>query len=396
MLYLNSIPVQIWQRTRGDWEGYFINAKIVQDVSGPGLKRTVSIQFDDEAARQGYIPALNDMLVPLADWNNIYPGAAFDGYLTRTNQPYYYATVNQVTDTKPGILFLTAYNDTTLQFSDFFALPEYGIINDNTASDTVYDVVCELALQVWNRLVSGHPFIETLLTRDNVYLGGFVDDGVVYEPGAYRLDEEAEKLASRQGYINAGGTSFRPDSTSSGLAGLSWNAAKMLPSPLAIDVRREDLLQIEVRSRDTADNPNVVGVFDNANGSVTYAHMGAPGVYEKGFPGYDSSNALRVKFVGTDKVDWSTIEPIAKTELTTTPTDRLSDTSFVLDLSNRYNTQYSQSFLDSWTLPAIGAQCYIYGYHSGAYTILPVRSYEFVSQKMLLSNTNDITFESGH
>ena len=386
-LYLHSVPVQVWQRQGGAWASYFFNASVVNDVAKYDGSRVVTFSFGNSPTQQGYSPRINDILVPISN----HAGVSMWGI--RANQPYYYDGVNNIWSIRPSILFLTAFNENTMQFSDLFSLPEYDLIQAGT--NNLQAIVQHAATAVWNRLIAGHPFLNET-ERAKVIPTMVTDVTVKYdEPTPVKLNEVSQQLVLARDWRTAGGTAYYPPAGGTGTATINWLGVETLDQ-YVIDLRKEDVLQIEVRSRDSADYPNYFVAYDGT-GAMRGAYLDASGSVKYGESPANQSWSLRTRFEKVETLS-SDAEVGQKAWQTLAASSLLnsSDISILLDMTNRYNVVYNVIAENTRTLPPLGENIVIYGFLDDVPIYVPAREYDFATGKLLIATNDDITLEAGH
>ena len=391
-IYLHSVPVNVWQRQAGTWLAYFFNASVINDVSKSDGTRTINFDFGYGKDVQHYSPRINDIMVPIANMAGI-DGEPFQFYGTRSNQPYYWDGINDDWMTRPGIMFLTAFNESTLQFSDFFSVPEYDLIPAGELN--LQRAVQLVAANVWNRLIGGHPVLKPT-TADNV-LGTQVTDIVLNNdsPTAVKLNDVARQLAAARDWRAIGGTVYFPPETSGGqYSKISWLGTQEL-DVVAFDLRQEDILQLEVRSRESSDAPNLVISYDKQFHQMP-VWMDAGRNIQWGTPAAGSTWSWRATYQEVDDAtNKGQTGDKAIQYLMSSASENLSDISIVLDMSSRYNVVYNTETQASWSLPVPGVPVHIFGYLPDSDIVAPVREYDFAAGKLLIATNDDITLGKG-
>lgn len=392
MLYLHSLPVQVWQRQNGNWIAYTFNASIINDISTLDRIRTVTIDLGDTVQTQGYSPRINDILIPVADTVGV-PEHPFQYWGTRINQPYYYEGVNSIWTTRPGILFLTAFNDGgTYEFSDFFSLPEFDLVAAGTHKVT--EVMNQITVNIWNRLTGNHPLLpQTDMAHAMVATAYPTTATVTYDSVTeVHLNEFTPQYAAAIGGGKAGGAfTLLVD----GKSYLGWFSTMELGNT-TLDLRQEDILQLEVRSREAQDSPNLVLAHNKDSISIRGVWYDENGVLQYSVPPHNTTWTWRVKYEEVDdNTNHDQLAQKAREDLTSSPRLSQIDLSIVLDMTNRYSVTYDTDQQASWSLPVPGSLINLYGYDDGAIQI-PVREYDFATGKLLLGTNNDITLKGGH
>lgn len=396
MIYLNSIPVQVWQKRPGGWVSFMFNASVVSDIAKYDGSRRVSVTFGNAAQEQGYTPRLNDIMVPVADMDLNAQPVSFQGWITRPNQPYYYKGINQSWYERPGLMFLSAYNDGEVyEFSDLFSLA----LTDLAASGTrfLWEQLEIATVNVWNRITPGHPFLLPA-TRDFVHFdlndpnaAKVTYDGIT----TVTLSDLAQQHALSLGFNRVGGTMIALNTTNIIITWLST----MEEYPATIDLRREDIRQMEVRSRDMKDSPNLFFTYQKDGGHAQqtyYYNQNGDLVHSNALPALNDVYGWRSAFTEVeDTTDIGAGMAKAREALTSSPYSPMVDISIVLDMNNRYTVSEAQDVLTSWSMPVPGDSVTVFGYYDTPIK-LPVREYDFASGLMLLGTNDDITLEGGH
>lgn len=391
MLYLHSLPIQVWQRIAGAWTAYNFNASVIQDVSKYDGSRLVTFDFGTGKDAQGYTPRINDILIPFADMKNESgEGGSFQFFGSRANQPYFWEGVNNNWKTRPGILFLSAYNDSKIQFCDFNSVKEYGLAPAGKSKLTT--LTSNVASTVWNRLTAGHPILKSVTPEHTFNLGIAVDYGsVTYDTATpVLLSDLTSKMVQILGYIKSSGVMY---TITAGEGWLIWLSAEEQKS-LSFDIRLEDVAELEVRSRDSSDSPNFMVWYTEAgqSGGIYY---NASGKLVHGTPAANSNYSLRTVYEQTDDDTNAVTEAKAREVLKASPALDLVDISIVFDMTNRYSIVYSEDRHAAWSLPVPGTVADVFGYLQDKSIQLPVRAYEFATGKLLLATNDDITLETG-
>ena len=394
MLYLHSIPVQVWQKQPGGWVAYNFNASVVSDVAKWDSTRTTTFTFDQGPTEQGYQPRLNDILVPIGNMQ-FDTDPTFQGWYTRPNQPWYYEGASDNWIERPGLMFLTAYNEgNTYEFSDLFSLSMTDIADSGTRKLSEQLEIC--SMDIWNRLTPNHPFLKQA-TRDSVHFEtSFTVPNVTYDGRTVvKLNELAQQYAFAIGYNHVGGSyySLRADGSATDIGWLDT----MELEPTTIDLRQEDILQLEVRSREASDSPNYFIAFQKDNTTQRSAYYNQNNeLISAAEPNVNDIYGWRTSFGEVDDTtDVADVLSKAREVLTASPYLSMVDISIVLDMSSRYSVVYSTNTQASWSMPVPGSPVNVYGYDAKP-ICLPVREYNFASGQLLLATNDDITLESGH
>lgn len=387
--YLHSVPVQVWQRQGGQWVGYFMNASIMNDVSKADSTRVINMTFGYGATQQNYNPRINDIIVPIADMTDT--GGSFQFFGTRSNQPYYWAGVNDSWKTRPAILFLTAFNETTLQFSDFFSVPEYGLVA--AGSVNLQTAVQNVAAEVWNRLIAGHPILKPTQAANILPYQTTLTTLQNDNPTPMKLNELCQQLAAARDWRSTGGSAYFPPLENQ-WSTLTWLGTQDLGT-VAFDLRKEDILKLEVRSRESSDAPNVLIAYDKT-GRTQQVWRDSSYNLHWGTPPTDSSWSLRATYQEVDDATDNGETGDKAIQYLSSPAQlNLSDISILLDMSSRYNTVYSTDINASWSLPVAGEPCHIFGYLPEGAIVVPVMEYDFAAAQLLIATNNDITLGQG-
>lgn len=381
MLYTHSIPVTIWQKAIS-WKAYNFNASVISDISSDNGSRIVQVDLGYQREELGYVPHINDILLPI--------GNEQATFATRSNQPYFWSGVNEDWDNRPMPLFLTAFNDSAVQFSDFLSLPEYHLLAPSTYN--LQNVWAVAAKTVWNRLIQGHPILREAHAAQTG--SEIVSNAIVkYEEATpVKLSELTEQMAAAVDYRKLGGFRYvysgdkQPD-----FSGFGWYAGQEFNS-LYIDARKEDVSQIEIRSRESADNPNVMVAYTK-DGQTQYVHYAANGDALWEAPAYRSTYGWRLVFENTETLENGETLPKANQVLASSPYVDSWDVSLVINMASRYQVEYSEVQEGTWTLPAPKLPIDVYGLlpDPSKSLRLPVKAYDFATGELLLATNNDIT-----
>ena len=157
--YINkqALPVTFWQRNQsGTWKSYSIPAYVIKDISTFEGLREVTFTFLQDPTDIGYYPRQNDILVPAVDMTD----PNFKGFGLSWTTPYFKDDFLDNTNLGNGVLFLSSISNGNYKFVPLFGVDEETLfLKGNYKKEYV---VNECGRSVWNRLVSGHPFLKTI------------------------------------------------------------------------------------------------------------------------------------------------------------------------------------------------------------------------------------------
>lgn len=388
MLHTISTPVFVYQKQAGTWRSWLFDGVAIADVVTYQNQRTVTMSFGDQPDKQGYQPRLNDILVPM-DNGQVESRAFF----SRTDEPYFFSREPNW-ERRPAIMFLTAYDD-NYTFKDIWSLDENALIKPGTYEYS--RMVADAGSQVWNRLAGDCPVLAPV-TAEYTIMGGDWDTGVnvTYEDATVvSLSDVVVTLIGYYGGLGAAGSSFdmwNYDGDSGASLGFVTKVPIQIIHQTQIDIRLEDVLQLEVRTRESADSPNETIVYTKT-GTRSTAYLLPDGTITVGTPPAGDTWSPRVDYQEADDLNTATVKSKAGSSLISSIFTDMRDISIVLDLTSRYAIIPKNIEL-SWALPYPGELVRVWGYTETGYITVPVREYDFSSGKMLLATNNDIKLDT--
>lgn len=150
-----ALPVTFWQKdTTGAWKDYSIPVYITKDISTIEGIREVVVQFMTAPSEIGYYPRQNDIMIPAVDTTS----SNFKFYGLSWTTPYFMDDFLEDPTIGNGVMFLKDIDDEKYKFTTIFNLEEEILFLKGNYS--IENILAYCAKDVWDRLVSGHPFLK--------------------------------------------------------------------------------------------------------------------------------------------------------------------------------------------------------------------------------------------